>query len=120
VAQSDKRVQGRDKGKIPVLWQDVDEIDARLMHIQLNRAKGMIVPRFLSLTIKDVLRSKKYTEKQLRNMLCMGIEEFELLEAGNLFVQRKIAEHTYSKAWVPVESNGRDVPTFERPPTPDG
>ena len=119
VAQTKKMV-AQYHGKVPVLWSDVDEIDARLMHIRVNRSRGFTVPRYLSLTIKDILKSKKYGEQDIRAALNMGVEEWGLLMAGNLFVQRNIAEHEYSKAWVPVESNGRDIPSFERPPTPDG
>lgn len=120
VAQSHKGVIARDGKKIPVLWVDCDETDARLMHVRINRAKGMTVPWYLSLTVKDILESGKYDEKQIRTALNIKTEEWDLLMAGNLFKQRKIAEHEYSKAWVPIESNGRDIPTFERPPTPDG
>jgi hypothetical protein len=36
-AQTDKRILKRDKNLVPVIFEDVDKIDAMLMHIRLNR-----------------------------------------------------------------------------------
>jgi hypothetical protein len=42
--------------------------------------------------------------------------------AGGLLKQRKIPQHTYSRAWVPVEAPSADklnAVSIERPPNPD-
>ena len=37
-------------------------------------------------------------------------EEFDILAEGSLIKMRKIKQHTYSPAWVPIESNtGEDI-----------
>jgi len=107
---------------VPVVFVDVDEIDARLMHVRMNRGRGSIVARFLALLLQDVFASRKYSTLEIRRMLGMSNEEIALLEEGSLLKHRKIDEYEYSKAWVPVE-----VPTvakqqevaIERPPNPD-
>jgi hypothetical protein len=107
------------KGKVPVVRKDVDSIDARLLHVQLNRGHGDIVPKYLSLLIKDVLRSGKYTEEDLKKELRMGVDELALLMDGTLLKQRNIKEYEYSKAWEPADSDIAQAPELERPPGAD-
>ena len=45
---------------IPVLYQDVDEIDAMVLHVRLNRAKGSVNSYALSRLIKRIISSNKY------------------------------------------------------------
>ena len=45
----------------------------------------------------------------------MTYDEFDVLLDGTLIKMRKIKQHTYSPAWVPIESkNGEDL-HIERP-----
>jgi ParB-like chromosome segregation protein Spo0J len=108
--------------KVLVLWVDCDEIDAMIMHVRLNRARGEIVNRYLSKLVRRVLRSRKYTDEEVRQKLGMTYDELDVLADGTLLKIKKIAEHKYSKSWVPVETKGREkaapVP-IERPPNPD-
>jgi ParB-like chromosome segregation protein Spo0J len=119
IAQTVTKVSKRDKGMVPVQFLDIDSIEARILHVQMNRGRGFIVPRYLSMLVRDVLRSKKYDERELKLLLGMGIDEFTLLLDGTILKQRKIAEHTFNSAWVPVDNNNGVAPTFERPPNKD-
>ena len=119
LALTNKGLIRKFNGKVPVLEVTVDDIDARIMHVKMNRARGQIVPRYMSALVKDVLRSKKYDPDELKKMLNMTIDEFTLLQNGSLFKQRNLDTHVYSKAWTPIESNGNEIPVIERPPTPD-
>jgi hypothetical protein len=38
---------------------------------------------------------------------------------GTLIKKRKVKEHVYSRAWIPVESTGGEDLHIERPPTRD-
>lgn len=111
-----------DDDMLPVTWVSCDEIDAMIMHVRLNRARGHIVNRYLSTLLRRVLRSRKYEGEEVRKKLGMSSDEFDVLADGTLIKIKKIAEHKYSKAWVPVETKGRaqaaPVP-IERPPNAD-
>jgi len=52
--------------------------------------------------------------------LGMGASEFAVLIDGSLLKSRKIPQHTYSRAWVPIESDRDETPVTERPPNPEG
>lgn len=122
IAANEESVAKRDKGMVPVKWVDCDDIDAMVMHVRLNRGRGMVAAKPLSSLIRKVLRSHKYDEFDLRKILSMSKEEFNLLTDPGLLKSRKLDEHTYSKAWVPVEaptgSKAVDI-TIERPPNAD-
>lgn len=122
IAVNDAEVVARDGGKVPVLWVDCDEIEAMMMHVRINRGRGSLYAKPLSNLVRRVLRSGAYDENQLRTVLGMSLDEMELLSDGGFVKSRKIAEHKYSKAWVPVEAPpGAVAPSMsiERPPNAD-
>jgi ParB-like chromosome segregation protein Spo0J len=120
LAQSSKPIFKRDAGQIPVVLFDGDEIDAMVAHLRLNRARGVVIPRSLSVLVRDVVRSGKYTLETLQKELRFSSDELSVLVEGSLLKVRKIDEYNYSKSWVPIESNGTVVPpSFERPPNKD-
>lgn len=122
IAADNEEIVKRDNGIVPVRWVDCNEVDAMLMHVQLNRGRGSVVAKPLSAILRKILRSKRYDELDLRRMLGMSREEFDLLCDPGLLKSRKIDQHVYSRAWVPVEapagSSESSVP-IERPPNLD-
>lgn len=101
--------------QVEVREVDVDEIDAMLLHLRLNRYRGDAVASRVSNIIRRVLFSKKYAPEALRLSLNMTADEFEVLADGTILKHRKIPEHVYSSAWVPIESaTGEDI-RIERP-----
>jgi ParB-like chromosome segregation protein Spo0J len=124
VAQNDRQIRVRDNDLVPVTWVDVDQVEAMMMHVRINRARGQLMARPLSEIVRALMRSKKFNEFDLARMLEMSIEEFELLSDGTLLKIRKVSEHKYSSAWVPVEAPtpGQNISSelaIERPPNKD-
>jgi ParB-like chromosome segregation protein Spo0J len=105
--------------EILVGWVSCSDVDAMVMHIILNRATGNLLNRKVSRFVKQILRSGKYEEEELRHMFRMSPDEFELMMDGTLIKMRKVQDHTYNKAWVPTETSGVDI-VIERPPNKDG
>ncbi len=100
---------------IPVVVVEADKVEAMMLHIDLNRYRGVVVAKFLSRLIRRIYQSGKYSETELRKKLGMTQSEFEILLEGSLVKMRKIKQHTYSPAWVPIESaSGEDI-RIERP-----
>lgn len=113
---------GSQSGKVvPAFMFEGDSVDSALLHLQLNRSRGMIVSKHLSRTVKTIIRSRKYTESHLLVDLAMSQDELDLLLDGTLLKQRNVASHNYSRAWVPIEaeSGKYDDVVFERPPNGD-
>jgi hypothetical protein len=100
---------------VPVVIMDIDNIDAMLLHIDMNRSRGTVVAKYLSRMLKRILASGKYSHEDLRHKLEMTSDEFDVLADGTLVKMRKIKQHSYSPAWVPIESaSGEDI-RVERP-----
>lgn len=113
------RKHGQD---VPVIFVDCDEIDAMLMHVRMNRARGEIFAKQFSRLLKKVVLSDKYSDEDLGILLVMSDDEVDLMLSGGLLKQRKIPQHQYSRAWVPVEApSAEKVETLslERPPNAD-
>lgn len=110
-------------GKIPVVFHDVDLIDAMMMHLRLNRGHCHVLAPKTSEIVRAVKRSGKYKASDFEDILCMRSEELSLMLDGSLFKVRKIKEHNYARAWIPIEappgSVEQDSMAIEKPPNPD-
>lgn len=122
IAGASKKIRKRDKGLIPVSYVDLDSVEAMLMHLRLNRGRGLTTGKGTSNIVKSLVKSRAYDQSTLRDMLAMSREEFDLMLDGTLLKQRKIDTHQYSKAWIPIEvpaGTAEHKMSVERPPNPD-
>lgn len=107
---------------IPVIYQDVDEIEAIVMHIRLNRARGSVNSYALSRAVKRIIASGKYEEDDLSNLFLMHDDEIDLLLSDGLLKKKNWQKYEYSRAWVPIEVAkpiAQDTVNIERPPNKD-
>jgi ParB-like chromosome segregation protein Spo0J len=101
--------------KVPVVVVRCDDVEAIMLHIDMNRYRGIVIAKYLSRLMQRLMQSKRFTEEELRKRLGMTYDEFDILLDGSLVKMRKIKQHTYSPAWVPIESKtGEDI-YIERP-----
>lgn len=122
LARYQKTIRAKCDGMIPVVYIDCDKYEAMLLHLQLNRGRGMVVAKPMSKIIRNLVFSGKESRQSLNRSLCMKREEFDLMIDSNVIKNRKIAEHKYSRAWVPVEAPAGTISTamsIETPPNED-
>lgn len=122
IAGNSKAIKKRDKGLIPVLFVDCDDVEAMLMHARLNRARGVQMGKGLSNIIKSLIKSRAMDSTEVREVFAMSREEFDLMLDGTLLKQRKIENHSYSKAWIPIEAPAGAAEQkmgIEKPPNAD-
>ena len=103
--------------EIPVTRIKCSTGEAILLHIQMNRSRGAVVPYRLSRAIKTLL--KVMDDREIMDSLNMSEDEFDILADGSLLKKRKVKQHDYNKAWIPIESSSSEDFHIERPPTPD-
>lgn len=116
IAQKDKHLSKH----FPVSFVTCSVADAMVLHIQMNRGRGQLIARDLSDLINLILDEAVYDDDEIRLMLGMTIDEFEVLVDGSLIKRKKLSEHKYNKAWVPIETKGpTETIKIERPETPD-
>jgi hypothetical protein len=122
VAGSSKTISKRYKGKVPVVYHECGDIEAMLMHLRLNRSKGSLFAKRMSRIVRDLIMSGRFSEAEIKKALVMRNDEMDLMIDGSLIKMRKISEHKYSQAWVPVEASAsitEQSGIIERPPNPD-
>lgn len=123
VSSNIKKLNKDTKGLVPVLFVDCDDIDAMLMHLRLNRGRGDVLTKKMSRIVQFVLASKKYDEKDIKFLFNMHADELDVMVDGTLLKHKKIADHKYSAAWVPIEAPATvkdQALIIERPPNKDG
>ncbi len=122
LATNMKQMQRHIKNGIPVIEHDVDSLTAMMLHLRLNRGRGSIVAKNMSNIIKKLRLSGKYKLTDFESLLCMKSDELSLMLDGSLIKTRNVADHKYSRAWVPVEAPPGTIdsgPIIERPPNED-
>lgn len=122
IALSDDKFLNRHGKNVPVVYHDVDEIDAMVLHVRLNRARGNPHPVGLSKILKKIVYSGKYDESDLSSIFMMGSDEVDLLLSSGLLKTKNWEKYDYSRAWVPIEvPKGAEVEIsfIERPPNAD-
>lgn len=122
VVRTDEKFRKKHGDLVPVVLHDVDDIDAMVLHVRLNRARGFVHPVRLSSVVNKILASDKYDEMELAAILSMSDDELELLATGDLIKKKNLQKYEYSRAWVPVEvASEEEVPSsfIERPPNED-
>ena len=100
---------------IPVIVVNISKKEEILLHIDLNRYRGVVVAKFLSNLIQRLVYVHNVREERLREKMRLSSEEFYTLLDGSLIKMRKIKQHSYSPAWVPIESSTGDDIQIERP-----
>jgi hypothetical protein len=122
VVKTDKGMAKKLGRDIPCVTVKCDQAQAMMMHLQLNRGRGLVLGEGTSFIIRELLKSKRYGKAAIMHSLSMSSDEFDLMVDATLIKHLKIPTHTYSKAWVPVEapaSIGDVAATIERPPNAD-
>lgn len=89
---------------VPVIFVKCSEKDAMILHVQINRGRGSVVAKKLSSLIRALLISESVSEEDLCTALNMTLDELDVLVDGTIIKHRSIANHIYSRAWVPIES----------------
>jgi ParB-like chromosome segregation protein Spo0J len=122
LALSDDKFLAKYGRNVPVVYHNVDEIDAMILHVRLNRGRGNVHPVGLSAILKKIVYSGKYNENDLSTILVMSEDEIDLLLSTGLLKKKNWEKYEYSRAWVPIEVPSTDaVETsfIERPPNDD-
>jgi ParB-like chromosome segregation protein Spo0J len=99
----------------PCVVLDLDEADAMVLHVQVNRYRAEVITKDLSKLIRRIMRTRKYSQEELMALFSTTDDEFNVLLQGTVIRQRNIPAHTYSNAWVPVESDRSEDFKIERP-----
>jgi ParB-like chromosome segregation protein Spo0J len=121
LVKDNKHMNKKFDGLVPVRYVDCDSLEARAMHMRLNRGRGALVAHKVSDIVRELIASGAYEEQDFDRILSMKYDELEILMDGTILKRKKISEHKYSRAWVPIEAPAGtvDSPNIESPPNSD-
>ena len=89
-------------GVLPAVDVCLGTIEAMLLTIRINRAKGTHAALRLSDVVRRLINAGASIE-QVQQGAGMTSAEVELLTGGTVFTAKGIDSHTYSKAWKPKQ-----------------
>jgi len=106
-----KAIADKYGGQIPCARLDVDEAEAKILTVRINRAKGTHVAVRMADLVQQLIDVHGLLFEDVAKGIGAGLDEVKLLYENSIFKARNLADAPYSKAWYPAESGkrGRDV-----------
>jgi len=103
ISQDIISIKDKYEGKVPVVILDIDDREAMLYTIRMNRAKGVHSSNGMQKIAKILVNEYQMTKEQLEYELGMSSTEVELLLSDSVLTARNSKEWKYNKAWYPIE-----------------
>lgn len=103
IAQDVQSIVDKYEGKVPVVVLDIDDRQAMIYTIRMNRAKGVHASNGMQAIAKILVKEYKMTEQELEYELGMSSTEVELLLSDSVLTARNSKDWKYNKAWYPIE-----------------
>lgn len=101
--------------EVPCVIFDINDAEAMMLTVRINRAKGTHVAVRLSDVVQELHNDLGISIDEIMRGCGMGRNEVELLLAGTLLKSRNLENYKYSKAWVPIETrHAAKEDAFER------
>lgn len=93
----------RDYQTVPCAIIDVDDAEAKMTTVRMNRAKGTHVAVKMSDIVQQLIDDDGKSIEEVAVGIGAARAEVELLYAGDVFKHRDLKNYRYSQAWVPAE-----------------
>ena len=91
------------EGRLPVAVLEVDRVQAMILTVRMNRAKGSHIAVRMSSMIKELVDEHGVDKQHLAQEIGANIKEIDLLHQEGVFTAKKIKDYKYSKSWIPAE-----------------
>ena len=103
ISMDNRQIKEKYEGKVPVVILDIDDRQAMIYTIRMNRAKGVHASNGMQLLAKKLVNEYNMTKEQLEYELGMSSTEVELLLSDSVLTARNSKDWKYNKAWYPIE-----------------
>jgi ParB-like chromosome segregation protein Spo0J len=101
LCKNDKDVRNMTGGLVPTVLMDISEAERKMLTIRINRAKGSHIAIKMADIIKSLINEHGLSPKEVATGIGATKKEIDLLLMENVFKQKDIQNHEYSKAWYP-------------------
>ena len=106
------QLRERFKGKVPCCVLDVSDVEAMIITVRINRAKGTHLAFRMADYMKEIVQKHKVPIDDLAKDIGATMDEVQMLMQSDIYAARNIKDWQYSKAWYPAESGRTRLPTL--------
>jgi ParB-like chromosome segregation protein Spo0J len=99
-------------GKVPCAVLDVSDIEAMIITVRINRAKGTHLAFRMSEYVRELVEKHKIPMDKLATDIGATFDEVQLLMRADVFEAKDVKNWAYSEAWFPAESGRTRIPTL--------
>lgn len=104
LAQESKQILKRYAGNVPCCVLQIDEAEAKMMTVRINRAKGTHVAVRMADLVKQLVDEHGCAMEEIAVGIGANMDEVQLLYEDSIFKAKKLDKTPYSRAWYPAES----------------
>ena len=99
-------------GKVPCAILDVTDVEAMVITVRINRAKGTHLAFRMSEYVRELVEKHKIPMDKLAVDIGATFDEVQLLMKSDVFEAKDVQNWAYSEAWFPAESGRTRIPTL--------
>jgi ParB-like chromosome segregation protein Spo0J len=99
-------------GKVPCAVLDVSDVEAMVITVRINRAKGTHLAFRMSEYVRELVEKHKIPMDRLATDIGATFDEVQLLMKSDVFEAKDVQNWAYSEAWFPAESGRTRLPTL--------
>lgn len=103
LSKDSKLLKEKYAGSVPCAVLNVDDAQARILTVRMNRAKGSHVALRMADLVKSLVDDAGMSIADVAKEIGGTKQEVELLYQNDIFKARNLKDYKYSQAWVPGE-----------------
>jgi ParB-like chromosome segregation protein Spo0J len=112
LSQVSDQLKQKYDGMVPCAVLDVTDVEAMVITVRINRAKGTHLAFRMSEYVRELVEKHKVPMEQLATDIGATVDEVMLLMKSDVFEAKDIQNWAYSEAWIPAESGRTRLPTL--------
>lgn len=101
LSSDDADVIERWGGRVPCAILPVSDIEAKVITVRINRAKGTHVAVGMAELVKEMVEVDGVTPEWIASQIGADLSEVEILLLEDIFEARNVKDWEYSKSWYP-------------------
>lgn len=99
-------------GKVPCAVLDITDVEAMVITVRINRAKGTHLAFRMSEYVRELVEKHGIPMDKLAVDIGATFDEIQLLMKSDMFEAKDVQNWAYSEAWFPAESGRTRIPTL--------
>lgn len=103
LSMSSKTLRARYDGRVPVVRLDIDEPDAMMLTVRINRAKGAHSATRMSDLVRRLVDVHGCDRQEIAAGIGATDDEIDLLYERSIWKSKDLENWEFSRAWIPKE-----------------